>query len=133
MPMAPEGYHWECVGYVAIPLAPPVPVSNVCSAALKASDGRRHQCAHRACFDLAERNARLWTTGLIGQARLAELSEDLQGYCATAYMYQQWLLQHPCLPVGTSGRDIRVKLKERRRALKEWLMQGAAAAASSRG
>ena len=114
---APPGFHWECVGYACIPLDPALPI---CSAALKASDGKHSRCAQRACCDLAERNTRLFMTGIIGRERMAELSEDLRSYCSTAHVYQQLLLQNPCWPLE-SRRDIRLKLKERRKALKQWL------------
>ena len=117
---APPGYHWTCIGYACININSAPPPPPICLAALKASDGKRSRCLQRACCDLAERNARLFGTGIIGRERLEELSEDLRTYCSVAHMYQHLLLQNPCWPME-SGRDIRVKLKERRRALKQWL------------
>jgi hypothetical protein len=108
-PLAPPGFHWTCVGYAFLPRTevaaaateatlPVQPLkSAVCRATLKASDGKRRECAHRACFDLAERNVRLWATLMIGPARLAELSEDLRSYCGTAHLYQLNPLCRPAI------------------------------------
>ena len=118
---APVGFHWECVGYACVPascLAPPPPP--VCQAARKASDGKRCACEQRSCCDLAERNARLMMAGAISQHRFRELSEDLREHCGIAHLYEQWLLQHPELPLR-KGRHLRKTLKERRAALKQWL------------
>ena len=60
------------------------------------------------------------TAGAISQQRFQELSEDLRTHCGIAHMYEQWLLQHPELPLR-KGRHLRKTLKERRAALKQWL------------
>ena len=93
LPPAPEGFHWECF---FLPMsAPPPPSEGVCCATLKASEGATPQCRHRSCFDLAERNVRLWQMKLIGPERFAALSKDLGGHCRTAHQFQQYLLSQP--------------------------------------
>ena len=99
-------------------LPAPVPV---CRATMKAIG--RDSCRMLTCHDLAERNARLVLQGKISLERAAALAQDLQRYCPTAGTYYQWLLDtREGLPlVGDRGR--RRKLRERRKALREWILK----------
>ena len=78
-------------------------------------------CRMLTCHDLAERNARLFLQGKISSERAVALAQDLQRYCPTAGTYYQWLLDnHDVMPlVGDRGK--RRKLRERRKALREWI------------
>ena len=128
---APPGYHWECVGYACVPASCLAPGA-VCRSALKRSDGKRCACEQRSCCDLAERNARLLMGGAISQHRFQELSEDLRAHCGFAHLYEQWLLQHPELPLRKRARGaLRKTLKERRAALKQWLTRSEPVSSSS--
>ena len=81
----------------------------------------RDSCRMLTCHDLAECNARLVLQGKISSEWAAVLAQDLQRYCPTAGTYYQWLLDNrEGLPlVGDRGR--RRKLRERRKALREWI------------
>ena len=82
---------WQLVGYCLVPLEILQPPERVCKMSLKANGCKA--CRFRSCFDLAERNARLWLQGKLTPARFQELSSDMRATCETAAMYQDWLLK----------------------------------------
>ena len=92
-----------------------------CAMALKRSDGTSGDCQYRSCCGLAERNVRLYHSGTISEARLAELSLDLAQTCPLASSYQQWLLdQMKGLPIACLKR-LKRNRQERKAAVQEWL------------
>ena len=92
-----------------------------CAMALRRSDGTSGDCQYRSCCGLAERNVRLYHSGTISDARLAELSLDLAQTCPLASSYQQWLLdQMKGLPIACLKR-LKRNRQERKAAVQEWL------------
>ena len=92
-----------------------------CAMALKRSDGASGDCQYRSCCGLADRNVRLYHSGTISEARLAELSLDLAQTCPLASSYQQWLLdQMNGLPIACLKR-LKRNRQERKAAVQEWL------------
>ncbi len=101
-----------------------------CRMALKSSDVASCDCQYRSCCGLAERNVRLFQSGVISERRLAELSLDLAQTCPLASCYQHWLLAHRHeLPVGRPG-GLKKTRKERREAVQAWLRQSCSGSAS---
>ena len=111
---APEA-QWQIVGYCLVPLeafaATPQPVC--CKMSLKSKGCR--ECRMRSCFDLAERNARLWLQGKVTMERFQELNQDLLSTCQIAKMYQDWLVKSE-LPL-TSIKRFHTRASERRKLL----------------
>ena len=92
-----------------------------CAMALKRSDGTCGNCQYRSCCGLAERNVRLYYSGTISEARLAELSLDLLQICPLANAYEQLLLdQMRGLPIACFKR-LKRNRHERKTAVQEWL------------
>ena len=101
-----------------------------CKIALKSSDGATCDCQYRSCCGLAERNVRLFHTGVISEPRLAELSLDMARTCPLASCYERWLLAHMHeLPVGRA-RGLKKARKERSEAVQQWLRQSCCGSAS---
>ena len=97
-----------------------------CKMALKSSDGATCDCQYRLCCGLAERNVRLFHTGVISEPRLAELSPDLARTCPLASCYERWLFAHRHeLPMGK-----RLTRRERAEAVQQWLRQSCSGSAS---
>ena len=122
-PCPPPGYHWTCVGYALLPACTPV-----CRATNKAVG--RDACRMMSCHDLAERNARLVLQNKITPQRAAVLAQDLQRYCYTAGTYYQWLLDNrDNLPL-VNDRGRRRELRQRRKALRQWISKSSSDAQS---
>ena len=101
-----------------------------CKMALKSSNGSCGDCKYRSCCGLAERNVRLFHSGVISEERLAELSLDLAQTCPLASCHQHWLLAHRHeLLVGHPG-GLKKMRKERREAVQAWLRQSCSGSAS---
>ena len=114
MPLPPHGYHWTCVGYAVLP-------TPVCRATMKAIG--RDSCRMLSCHDLAERNARLVLQGKISPEREAVLAQDLQNYCSVAGTYYQWLLANRDNLPSVNDRGRRGELRQRRKALRAWMLK----------
>ena len=92
-----------------------------CAMALKRSDGTCGNCQYRSCCGLAERNVRLYYSGTISEARLAELSLDLQQVCPLASCYERYLLdQMEGLPISCF-KHLKRNRQDRIAAVQEWL------------